>query len=250
MADMPKLTNDQVPIVAAALIRLRGDTLSAIAAATDIRAANLSVWLRGKAQVISAKRVAGLLYHLGIEGGQLRSDILHQWQDSGLLSDTRTVLDALLTNEGTKWLFQDLQPALTKTRFMQVNDAWLRLEITASATVAADLGQAIHAHRVLTFRTPLSDVPTDSLSSARDALLAMAEQMAVDVGDQELLEGLMARLADLSAGDLVFNTVSASEWARLEGALSRALRLGVSPSAIAKLIDDGAKGAHLSDATH
>lgn len=103
---------------------------------------------------------------------------------------------------------------------------------------------------MLTFRTPLSDVPTDSLSSARDALLAMAEQMAVDAGDQELLEGLMARLADLSAGDLVFNTVSASEWARLEGALSRALRLGVSPSAIAKLIDDVAKGAHLSDATH
>lgn len=250
MADMSKLTSDQVPIVAAALIRLRGDTLSTIAAATNIRAANLSVWLRGKAQVISAKRVAGLLYHLGIEGGQLRSDILHRWQDSGLLSDTRTVLDALLANEGTRWLYQDLQPALTKTRFLQANDAWLRLEITASATAALDLVEAIHAQRVLTLRTPLADVPTDSLPSARDALLAMAEQMAIDVGDQELLDGLMARLGELSASDLAFSTASAPEWARLEESIRRALQSGASPGAIAKLIDDDAKDTRQAESPH
>jgi hypothetical protein len=235
---MPELNADQVPIVAAALIRLRGDTLSAIAAATAIRAANLSVWLRGKAHVISAKRVAGLLYHLGIEDGQLRSDILHRWHDTGLLTDTQKVFDALVASESTTWLFQDSQPALTKTRFIQAGDTWLRLQITASATAAVDLAHVTSAQRVLTFRTPLADVPTESLQAARDALLSMAEQTAIDVGDQEVLDGLMARLGELSAAELVSNTASPNGWMQLEHSLRSAIQLGVQPGVIAQLIGD------------
>ena len=58
--------------------QLRGETLGRIAEATGIRTANLSVWLRGKEQVISAKRLVGLLHHPGVEGGRLRTDVLHQ----------------------------------------------------------------------------------------------------------------------------------------------------------------------------
>ncbi|MBA4109823.1 MAG: hypothetical protein C0487_09560 [Leptothrix sp. (in: Bacteria)] len=235
---MPELNGDQVPIVAAALIRLRGDTLSAVAEVTAIRAANLSVWLRGKAQVISAKRVAGLLYHLGLEGGRLRSDILHRWHDTGLLTETKTVFDALLASEATTWVFQDSQPALTKTRFIQTGDAWLRLEITSSATAAVDLAHVASAQRVLTFRTPLADVPTESLQAAQDTLLAMAEQTAIDVGDQELLDGLMARLGELSATELVSNTASPNGWIQLENSLRLAIELGVQPGVIAQLISD------------
>lgn len=84
---------EQLPALTAALIRLRGDTLGRIAEATGIRAANLSVRLRGKEQVISAKRVVGLLHHLGVEGNRLRSDMLHQWRDGGALIDSKTGTD-------------------------------------------------------------------------------------------------------------------------------------------------------------
>ena len=84
---MPTLQAEQLRAIAAALMRLRGDTLSSVGMATGIRPANLSVWLRGKEQVISAKRVATLMYHLGLEGSSLRADILHQWRDAGALDD-------------------------------------------------------------------------------------------------------------------------------------------------------------------
>ena len=93
---MPTLQAEQLRAIAAALMRLRGDTLSSVGMATGIRPANLSVWLRGKEQVISAKRVATLMYHLGLVGSSLRADILHQWRDAGALDDLGLVLNALV----------------------------------------------------------------------------------------------------------------------------------------------------------
>ena len=126
---MPTLANEQLPGFAAALIRLRGETLGRIAEATGIRTANLSVWLRGKEQVISAKRLVGLLHHLGVEGGRLRTDVLHQWQDRGALDDSKLVLGKLLADKQSVWLFQDEQPGLIKTRFLLAGDVLIRLEI-------------------------------------------------------------------------------------------------------------------------
>lgn len=77
------------------LIRLRGETLTGLEQATDIRAANLSVWLRGKPQVISAARVAQLLNHLGIQGMRLRSDIVHHWTTENGTRDIQQLLDLL-----------------------------------------------------------------------------------------------------------------------------------------------------------
>ncbi len=186
---MPSLTNEQLPALAAALIRLRGETLGRIAEATGIRTANLSVWLRGKEQVISAKRLVGLLHHLGVEGGRLRTDVLHPWHDRGALDDSKLVLGTLLANTQPVWLFQDEQPGLIKTRFLLAGDVLIRMEIEPGVDQALDLATVVRVDRVITTPAALAGVPIDSLASAHNVLLALAEQAAADVGDKELLEG-------------------------------------------------------------
>ncbi len=229
---MPTLTNEQLPGFGAALIRLRGETLGRIAEVTGIRTANLSVWLRGKEQVISAKRLVGLLHHLGMEGGRLRSDVLHQWQDRGALDDSRLVLSLLQANNQPVWLFQDEQPGLIKTRFLLAGDVLIRIEIEPGVEQAVDLVEAIRVDRVITTPLALAGVPIDSVASARGSLLALAEQAAADVGDEELLEGLMFRLTET----LGSNVSSAQGWQQLEQALRRSLEAGLAPGDIASLL--------------
>ena len=229
---MPSLTNEQLPALAAALIRLRGETLGRIAEATGIRTANLSVWLRGKEQVISAKRLVGLLHHLGVEGGRLRTDVLHPWHDRGALDDSKLVLGTLLANTQPVWLFQDEQPGLIKTRFLLAGDVLIRMEIEPGVDQALDLATVVRVDRVITTPAALAGVPIDSLASARNVLLALAEQTASDVGDEELLEGLMFRLTET----LGSNVSSAQGWQQLEQALRRSLEAGLAPGDIASLL--------------
>ncbi len=61
-----------------------------------------------------------------------------------------------------------------------------------------------------------------SLASARSSLLALAEQTAADVGDEELLEGLIFRLAETVGS----NVSSAQGWQQLEQALRFAFNAG------------------------
>ena len=229
---MPSLTNEQLPALAAALIRLRGETLGQIAEATGIRTANLSVWLRGKEQVISAKRLVGLLHHLGVEGGRLRTDVLHPWHDRGALDDSRLVLSLLQGNNQPVWLFQDEQPGLIKTRFLLAGDVLIRMEIEPGVDQALDLATVVRVDRVITTPAALAGVPIDSLASAHNVLLALAEQAAADVGDEELLEGLMFRLTET----LGSNVSSAQGWQQLEQALRRSLEAGLAPGDIASLL--------------
>ena len=229
---MPILAPEQLPALAAALIRLRGETLGRIAEATGIRTANLSVWLRGKEQVISAKRLVGLLHYLGVEGGRLRTDVLHPWQDRGALVDSRLVLSLLQANTQPVWLFQDEQPGLIKTRFLLAGDVLIRLEIEPGVDQALDLATVVRVDRVITTPEALAGVPIDSMASARSALLALAEQAAADVGDEELLEGLIFRLAETVGS----HVASAQGWQQLEQALRRALGAGLSPDDIASLL--------------
>lgn len=230
---MPTLAPEQLPALAAALIRLRGETLGRIAEATGIRAANLSVWLRGKEQVISAKRLVGLLHHLGMEGGRLRTDVLHPWQDRGALDDSRLVLSLLQANTQPVWLFQDEQPGLIKTRFLLAGDVLIRMEIEPGVDQALDLATVVRVDRVITTPAALAGVPIDSLASARSALLALAEQAAADVGDEELLEGLMFHLTETVGS----NAASPQDWQRLELILRQALEAGMSPGDIARLLE-------------
>jgi len=229
---MPTLASEQLPAFAAALIRLRGETLGRIAEATGIRTANLSVWLRGKEQVISAKRLVGLLHHLGVEGGRLRTDVLHQWQDRGALDDSGLVLSLLQTHNQPVWLFQDEQPGLIKTRFLLAGDVLIRMEIEPGVDQALDLATVVRVDRFVTTPAALAGVPIDSLASAHNVLLALAEQAAADVGDEELLEGLMFRLTET----LGSNVSSAQGWQQLEQALRRSLEAGLAPGDIASLL--------------
>ncbi|MFN4324654.1 MAG: hypothetical protein ACK4FP_02070 [Azonexus sp.] len=230
---MPTLANEQLPGFAAALIRLRGETLGRIAEATGIRTANLSVWLRGKEQVISAKRLVGLLHHLGVEGGRLRTDVLHQWQDRGALDDSRLVLSLLQANNQPVWLFQDEQPGLIKTRFLLAGDVLIRMEIEPGVDQALDLATVVRVDRVITTPAALAGVPIDSMASAHNVLLALAEQAAADVGDEELLEGLMFHLTEAVGS----NAASPQAWQRLDLILRKALEAGMSPGDIARLLE-------------
>lgn len=230
---MPTLAPEQLPALAAALVRLRGETLRRIAETTGIRTANLSVWLRGKEQVISAKRLVGLLHYLGVEGGRLRTDVLHQWQDRGALDDSKLVLSLLQANNQPVWLFQDEQPGLIKTRFLLAGDVLIRMEIEPGVEQAVDLVEAIRVDRVITTPAALAGVPVTSLEDARNVLLSLAEQAAADVGDEELLEGLMFRLT-ATVGS---NIASPQGWQQLEEALRFAFNSGAQPGDIARLVD-------------
>lgn len=230
---MPTLAPEQLPALAAALVRLRGETLGRIADATGIRTANLSVWLRGKEQVISAKRLVGLLHHLGVEGGCLRTDVLHQWQDRGALDDSKLVLSLLQANNQPVWLFQDERPGLIKTRFLLAGDVLIRMEIEPGVEQAVDLVEAIRVDRVITTPSALAGVSVTSLEDARNVLLSLAEQAAADVGDEVLLEGLMFRLT-ATVGS---NIASPQGWLQLEEALRFAFNSGAQPGDIAKLVD-------------
>ena len=98
---MPLILTD-APQLAAALLRLRGETLAQLSRSTNIKPANLSVWMRGAQQVISERRVVMLLNELGVQGGQLRSDIVHHWRDTGDLADLRYVLGLLVSDANAK----------------------------------------------------------------------------------------------------------------------------------------------------
>lgn len=231
------MTPDQIPQLASALLRLRGQTLSAAAEATGIRTANLSVWLRGKPQVISAARVTALMHHLGIEGGQLRGDVLHLWADHGQLEALSVVCTLLQAKDcPPTWLFQDEQPGLNKTRFLQWGDAWIRLAVTPDTSGLADLARITRAQRVVTLPCALSDIGTDSVQSASSALLELAQHVAVDVGDDELLDGLLHRLNEDQAAELAFITTNPAGWVQLESALRSALKAGASPAGLAQWI--------------
>lgn len=69
--------------------------------------------------------------------------------------------------------------------------------------------------------------------AATDFLLVLAEQAAADVGDDELLEGLMFHLTET----LGSNVASPQGWQRLELILRQALEAGISPGEISGLLE-------------
>lgn len=230
---MPTLAPERLQSLAATLIRLRGETLGRVAKATGVRTANLSVWLRGKEQVISDKRQVGLLHYFGVEGGRLRTDILHRWFDRGALEDCKMVLSVLLANTHPVWLFRDNQPGLIKTRFLLAGDALIRLEIEPGVDRAFDLEQVVNADRSITTSAPLAGVPTATLQSTWEELLALAEQAAAELGDGELLDSLMFRLSE----EVPSNAFSQLGWQQLERAIHTAFKSGASPADIARFLE-------------
>lgn len=128
--------------LAAALIVLRDESSRSVCAATNIKPANLSVWLRGKEQVISQKRVASLLCYLDVVGGRLARGKIHRWHVYESLDALKLVLDTLLTKEqkSKSLLCSDGNDAFPQTRVLGLwSDEgwnWVHLSIRAGINTA------------------------------------------------------------------------------------------------------------------
>ena len=227
-------TIEQTPVIAAALINLRGDTLGSISKATDIRVANLSVWLRGKEQVISQKRVVSLLDHLGVRGGKLRSDILHQWVVKGALDDLQKVLDALLEPEERAefLILAEKRTAYPQISFVglpsSVGHAWARVTLETGLLSEPKLTpRELGYGQILVTETDLSGLPADDINCLNE------------ISDYELHSGTTAekvsylteKMFRLSERD-----IESAEFAELETTLKRVINGGVSPTEISQLL--------------
>lgn len=139
------LTLNSAPTLASALIELRARTLKSVCEATDIRPANLSVWLKGKEQVISQSRVTMLLQYLGVVGGELDKHSIQDWLVSENPKSLSIVLDSLMTPQQKQdsIIFSDGKTDYPQTKFLAINSdfgwAWVRLTILAGLSAAPDL---------------------------------------------------------------------------------------------------------------
>lgn len=234
---MSALSSEQLPILAGALLRLRGLTLAAVFDATGIRAANLSAWLKGKPQVISGARVTALLYHLGVQGGQLRSDMVHTWSDQGDWAHLRTVFNLLQEPAAPRCLFLDEHPGMSHTRFLQWGEAWVRLSLTPGPTAQDDLAAMVSPDRMIVLPVALEGIPTQNPQATASVLLSHAEQGGREIPSGELAHGFMQRVRD-SAADLFMPTsIDAIGWAMLEATLRKAMRAGMRPEELALRIE-------------
>ncbi len=86
-------TGEPIARLARALMNLRGETLGTVNQAIGINRSNLSGWLRGMPQRLSKEREADLMYHLGVERGRLRRDMVHKWEEASPFMNLLTVLD-------------------------------------------------------------------------------------------------------------------------------------------------------------
>jgi hypothetical protein len=122
---------------------------------------------------------------------------------------------------------------------LQIGETLVRVELTPGIAEASDLVDLIQPRRVITLPEPLSSLPIDQLPATREALLTLAEQAACEIGDDELLDGLLFRLSNTDAMTVAINSCGRGGWQKLEQALRSAIRLGVDPTTIAAWIENG-----------
>jgi transcriptional regulator with XRE-family HTH domain len=234
---MSALSSDQLSILAGALLRLRGLTLAAVFDATGIRVANLSAWLKGKPQVISATRVTALLYHLGVQGGQLRSDLVHTWSDQGNWAHLRTVFNLLQEPMAPRCLFLDEHPGMSHTRFLQWGESWIRLSLTPGPTEQDNLAAMVSPDRMIVLPVALEGIPTQDPQATASALLSLAEQGGQEIPTGELAHGFMQRLGAPPGQAFVLTSGDTLGWRILEASLRSAMRRGLSPTQLALKIE-------------
>jgi hypothetical protein len=236
-AEMFTLSSEQLPILAGALLRLRGLTLAAVFDATGIRTTNLSAWLKGKPQVISAARVTVLLYHLGVQGGQLRSDMVHTWSEQGDWVHLRTVFNLLQEPVAPRCLFLDEHPGMSHTRFLQWGDAWVRLSLTPSPTFQDNMAAMVRPNRMIVLPVALEGIPTHDRQEVSSALWSLAEQGGTEIPTGELAHGFMQRVKASAADLFVPPSIDVIGWVMLEATLRKAMRAGMRPEELALKIE-------------
>lgn len=172
------LNMTSAPVLAATLIELRDETLKSISDMTDIRVANLSVWLRGKEQVISERRIVSLLDYLGLVGGTLAQDRVHSWRLHSNIEQLTNLLSHVLTQEEQKQsvICCDGSTEFPQVKFLgiwkEVGWTWVRLQLEAGlASVpnvgASSIGFGNEYILPLNFKT----LPVESLALLQKTLL-------------------------------------------------------------------------------
>lgn len=234
---MTVLNDEQIPLLAGALLRLRGLTLAAVFEATGIRTANLSAWLKGKPQVISAARVTALMYYLGVQGGQLRSDVVHSWTAHGEWTHLRTLFTLLQEPVAPRCLFLDEHAGMSQIRFLQWGDAWVRMSLAPGATTQEDLVALIRPDRIMVLPVALEGIPAQQSHETSSVLLSLAEQGGQEIPSGELAHGFIPRLKGGERPGFVETTTDAIGWMMLEATLRNAMRAGMSPAELAVKIE-------------
>ncbi len=241
---MPLLKAEQIVPLAAALISLRDETLTAISAATAIRTANLSVWLRGKEQVISERRVVGLLHHLGLAGGCLRSDVVHLWRVVGSLAEFKKVLDLLLSAEQKAVLriYTIEQYELQKVWFLRTGPMVIRVVLEPGLSGSPELNpQTLGYGRLVEASPSLLNLPTTSPHLVLGALRSIDDRAAISSGDylfglDPALEEELQALAAEPSDPAVCRYGQSGEFDALKAQLDRLLSGGMSADDIARLL--------------
>ncbi len=233
----------QAVSLASALIQLRSETLTSISKATGIRAPNLSVWLRGKSQVISEPRIVKLLYHLGIQGAELRKDIVHSWLLRGGLENLTTVLAALVAAPQKKSTrtYIDETEGFTQQRLILIPHSEGG-HIAVRLAAEPGLGQSPHVvtenlgfPKELLIPCVLSNLPDDLVELAKYLAERSSSKTGLSKAQEEEIDFLF--FPDFSDESDWSKPLSGVDWLRAE--IQRCIHAGLSYDELAHLIAEG-----------
>ena len=119
-------------------------------------------------------RDGALLYHLGVQGGQLRSDMVHTWSDQGEWAPAHR-FNLLQEPVAPRCLFLDEHPGMSHTRFLQWGEAWVRLS-HAGADCAGTTAAMVSPDRMIVLPVALEGIPTQDPQRPLLRSLSLAEQ--------------------------------------------------------------------------
>ncbi|MFZ6798173.1 hypothetical protein [Undibacterium sp. Di24W] len=239
---MSAMPEQKIYEVAAALTRLRGETLSSLSFATDVKTANLSVWLRGREQVISEKRVAAIMHHLGLKAKSLRDDMIHKWTALGSIKDIKTVFEFCLSSAQKQQtlILQGDESGLASHYILQIpngeNAVYIvvALEPTPSE-VPVLTPTSIKFGTLVRYKYSLQSLPTKE-EELKLAVSSLCEEATYNLpkhvdGTEGLAELFEADSIDQNSA--VLRDEHAEGFSKLKIELSRILNSGVSPNELA-----------------
>lgn len=241
---MPSLTPDQAASLASALVCLRGETLVSLGGATGIKSANLSVWLRGKPQVIAERRVLAVLHHLGVRGTELRTDLIHHWHSAGSLSELKQVLALLLSAEQQAALriYKDEELGLERTQFLRVGEVLIRVTLEPGLCASNELTPVTLGYgQLICVPYALATLPTESVLQLQSILFEQDDAAAfhaVHLAElsRHALESVVGKMAASQPNAAQYRYSQPPGFDELEAELKRVLKSGVLPIEIALML--------------
>lgn len=222
-----------------ALISLRDEPARSIAIGAQIKPSNLSMFLSGRPQVISQKRVVGLLGCLDIVGGNLAGGKVHRWNVHENFDALDVVLNNLLTEEqrSKSMILSDGKSSFPYTRFLALSSeagwAWVALTVhpgiaTAPFLRCADFGFGHEYILPIDFKS----LPLDNCSKVEKILSSAIKALDGDVEKGNVKSTALSERTGIK--NISHNEVS--EMQDLQAALQEIIEAGVSPKEITELL--------------